>query len=86
MVEAPDYGHETTSEAYSEYVWLTAMNIWATGSTSDFETAWTSLETYIIPSKEDQPTSTAYDPSTPASYAPEENSPSDYPVQIDRNV
>eukprot|EP00486_Rosalina_sp_Unknown_P013963 CAMPEP_0201579722 /NCGR_PEP_ID=MMETSP0190_2-20130828/27491_1 /ASSEMBLY_ACC=CAM_ASM_000263 /TAXON_ID=37353 /ORGANISM="Rosalina sp." /LENGTH=295 /DNA_ID=CAMNT_0048014547 /DNA_START=129 /DNA_END=1013 /DNA_ORIENTATION=+ len=86
MVEAPDYGHETTSEAYSEYVWLTAMNIWATGSTSDFEAAWTSLETYIIPSKEDQPTSTAYDPSTPASYAPEENSPSDYPVQVDRNV
>lgn len=86
MVEAPDYGHETTSEAYSEYVWLTAMNIWATGSTSDFEAAWTSLETYIIPSKEDQPTSSSYDPSTPASYAPEENSPSDYPVQIDRNV
>ena len=85
-VEAPDYGHETTSEAYSEYVWLTAMNIWASGSTTDFVAAWTSLEKYIIPSAEDQPTCSSYDPSTPASYAPEENSPSDYPVQIDRNV
>ncbi len=74
MVEAPDYGHETTSEAYSEYVWLTAMNVWTSGSTSDFEAA------------QDQPTCSSYDPSTPASYAPEENSPADYPVQIDRNV
>jgi len=87
MVEAPDYGHETTSEAYSEYLWLTAVNIWASGGdTSDFEAAWTNLETYIIPSEQHQPTSTAYDPSSPAAYAPEENTPSDYPVTCDRNV
>ena len=86
MVEAPDYGHETTSEAYSEYIWLTAMNIWVTGDTSDFKQAWNSLETYIIPSEEDQPHTDAYNASSPASYAPEENTPSDYPVNIDRNV
>ena len=26
MIEAPDHGHETTSEAYSFYIWLEAMN------------------------------------------------------------
>eukprot|EP01084_Bolivina_argentea_P145522 255051_1 len=86
MVEAPDYGHQTTSEAYSEYVWLTAMNVWANGDATDFKAAWASLEKYIIPSTSDQPTSTSYDPSAPASYAPEEPNPDDYPVQINRQV
>ncbi len=40
MVEAPDYGHETTSEAFSCYVWLTAEYGWATGDFSAFQTAW----------------------------------------------
>ena len=86
MVEAPDYGHETTSEAFSEYVWLTAMNCWASGDSSDFKAAWNALETYIIPTQQDQPTSTAYNPATPASYAPEEPNPDDYPVTINRQV
>ena len=51
MVEAPDYGHETTSEAFSEYVWLTAMYIWASGGdTKPFVDAWRALDQYIIPS------------------------------------
>ena len=86
LVQITSTQTHTHKEAYSEYIWLTAMNIWASGSTADFEAAWTSLETYLIPSEEDQPTSAAYDPSKPAAYAPEENTPSDYPVQVDRNV
>ena len=81
-----DYGHETTSKVYSSYIWLTAMNIWATGSITDFEAAWTSLEKYIIPSGEDQPTCSSYDPSAPSSFAQQGYSLSDYPVLIDRNV
>ena len=32
MVEAPDYGHETTSEAWSYYIWLTATYGEVTGT------------------------------------------------------
>eukprot|EP01084_Bolivina_argentea_P236253 397293_1 len=89
MVEAPDYGHETTSEAYSEYIWLTAMNIWASGGKmDDFNTAWAGLDKYIIPGPEDQPNNdnNAYPPDKPAEYAPEMDSPSDYPVQLTTGV
>jgi hypothetical protein len=86
MVEAPDYGHETTSETFSYYIWLTALNGWATGDFSDFSSAWTALETYIIPSQNMQPTDGNYNPASPAEYAPEEDSPSGYPVPLEKNV
>jgi len=52
-VEAPDYGHETTSEAMSYIVWVTAMHdVLAdkgviSGSTGDLQKGWKTLEALI---------------------------------------
>ncbi|MCM1132262.1 MAG: hypothetical protein NC340_02200, partial [Ruminococcus flavefaciens] len=52
-VEAPDYGHETTSEAMSYMAWITAMHdVLAkegliSGSTGDFEKGWHTMEAII---------------------------------------
>ncbi|AQZ68100.1 cellulose 1,4-beta-cellobiosidase [[Actinomadura] parvosata subsp. kistnae] len=86
MVEAPDHGHETTSEAYSYYLWLEAAYGRVTGDWSKFNTAWASMEKYIIPATADQPTNSFYNASKPATYAPESNSISDYPSQLDSGV
>ena len=45
-VEAPDYGHETTSEAMSYIVWVAAMNDILNGG-SDLSGAWKTMETMI---------------------------------------
>jgi hypothetical protein len=84
LVEAPDHGHETTSEAYSFYVWLEAMYGRMTGDWTRFNAAWTNLETYIIPSSGFQ--TGGYNPSDPADYAPEFNQPSQYPAPLDANI
>ena len=53
VVEAPDYGHETTSEAMSYIVWMAAMHdVLAkkgviSGSTGDLAKAWTTMEAMI---------------------------------------
>lgn len=84
MVEAPDYGHVTTSEAFSYYMWLEAMYGKFTGDFSGFQTAWNTAETYIIPSALDQPSSSMsqYNASKPATYAAEWELPSLYPSQL----
>jgi hypothetical protein len=84
MVEAPDHGHETTSEAFSFYVWLEAMYGRVTGDWSRFNTAWTTLETFIIPSSQFQTTN--YNATDPADYAPEFPEPSGYPAPLDPNI
>src|SRR5690606_9150509 len=84
MVEAPDHGHETTSEAYSFYVWLEAMYGRVTGDWSRFNAAWENLETYIIPSSGF--VTGNYNPTDPADYAPEFDQPSQYPAPLDPNV
>ena len=86
MVEAPDHGHETTSEAYSYYLWLEAVYGKVTGEWEPFNTAWSIMEQYMIPTEADQPTNSFYDPSSPATYAPELDDPSEYPSQLDPNV
>ena len=60
ICEAPDYGHETTSEAMSYIVWVAAMhdNIAKKGgvdgaTTGDLKKAWATLEA-LIPSATDQ--------------------------------
>lgn len=63
ICEAPDYGHETTSEAMSYLVWVAAMNDHITKEnagkidgvtpTSDLAKAWKTLET-MIPSADQQ--------------------------------
>jgi hypothetical protein len=86
MVEAPDQGHETTSEAFSYYLWLEAVYGQVTGDWSKFNTAWATMEKYIIPATADQPTNSFYDPSKPATYAAESNTISNYPSQLDTGV
>ncbi|GAA3254019.1 glycoside hydrolase family 48 protein [Nonomuraea helvata] len=86
MVEAPDHGHETTSEAYSYYLWLEAAYGQATGDWSKFNNAWASMEKYIIPATADQPTNSFYTPNKPATYAPESNQISNYPSPLDTGV
>ncbi|KOV82792.1 glycoside hydrolase family 48 protein [Nocardia sp. NRRL S-836] len=79
MVEAPDHGHQTTSEAYSYYLWLEASYGRVTGDWAPFKSAFASMEKYIIPAKADQPTNDKYDPSKPATYAPEHPRMDQYP-------
>jgi hypothetical protein len=86
IVEAPDYGHETTSETYSYWLWLEADYGRVTGDWTNFTNAWTNLETYAIPSDAQQPGQCTYNPSAPATYGPEEGSPSQYPVTLNSSV
>jgi hypothetical protein len=82
MIEAPDNGHETTSEAYSFYVWLEAEYGRVTGDWTRFNGAWQNLETFIIPTQQ----TLSYDPNKPATYAPEFAQPSQYPSPLDTGV
>lgn len=86
MVEAPDQGHETTSEAYSYWLWIEAMYGKVSGDWSYFRKAWTTMEAQIIPSQADQPSADAYNPSKPATYAAEYPLPNNYPSQLRTEV
>ncbi|MEU6281768.1 glycoside hydrolase family 48 protein [Streptomyces sp. NPDC047028] len=86
IVEAPDQGHETTSEAYSYLMWLQARYGRVTGDWSKFNGAWALMEKYMIPSHADQPTNSFYNSSRPATYAPEADTPNEYPTKLDQSV
>ncbi|RMB84228.1 glycoside hydrolase family 48 protein [Streptomyces shenzhenensis] len=86
IVEAPDQGHETTSEAYSYLLWLQAMYGKVTGDWSRFNGAWGLMETYMIPTHADQPTNSFYNASKPATYAPELDTPNEYPARLDTSI
>jgi hypothetical protein len=77
LVEAPDHGHETTSEAFSYWLSLEAMYGRATQNWTPFNNAWGIMERYIIPAE----TQGGYNPNDPADYAPEANRPDLYPQQ-----
>ncbi|MGD0556819.1 MAG: glycoside hydrolase family 48 protein, partial [Streptosporangiaceae bacterium] len=86
IVEAPDYGHETTSETYSYWLWLAADYGRVTGDWTEFNTAWANMQEYMIPDAAEQPGCSAYNADDPATYGPEEPSPSDYPVALNSSV
>ncbi len=86
IVEAPDHGHETTSEAFSYYLWLEASYGRLTGDWAPFNAAYAALERYAIPPAADQPTNSGYDPARPATYAPEHPSLRQYPARLDPAV
>jgi hypothetical protein len=86
IVEAPDYGHETTSETYSYWLWLEADYGRVTGDWTNFNNAWSNMETYAIPNDANQPGQCTYNASSPAQYGPEEPSPSNYPVALSTAV
>jgi len=83
LVEAPDYGHETTSEAYSYWMWLEAAYGKFTKDWKPLAKAWESTEAYLIPTVEDQPTAGSYTETHPAVFAGEQDQPSGYPVALD---
>jgi len=85
MVEAPDHGHETTSEAFSYYLWLEAEYGQITGDWAPFNTAWATMEKYIIPSRSDYRFG-GYNTSDGSDYAPDGDYPSDYPTTRDTGV
>ncbi|QMV43203.1 glycoside hydrolase family 48 protein [Cohnella cholangitidis] len=85
--EAPDYGHMSTSEAYSYWLYLETLYGHFTGDWSKLEAAWNNMEKYIIPINEgdgveEQPTMNYYNPSSPATYAAEKPYPDQYPSQL----
>ncbi|QRN93446.1 cellulose binding domain-containing protein [Archangium violaceum] len=86
MVEAPDHGHETTSEAYSYWLWLEAEYGHVTGDWAPFNAAWANMEKYIIPAQADQPTNSFYQANKPATYAGEWDLPSQYPSPLRSDV
>ncbi|WP_078901150.1 glycoside hydrolase family 48 protein [Actinacidiphila yeochonensis] len=86
IVEAPDHGHQTTSEAFSFWFWLEATYGRVSGDWTAFNNAWTTAEHYIIPQHVDQPSNSSYNASSPATYAPEWPDPSSYPSPLDSSV
>ena len=82
MVEAPDQGHESTSEAASYYGWLEAMKGELTGDYSSLSDVWDCIENYYIPTHNDQPGQSQYNPSSPATYAAEYEIPDKYPSKL----
>ncbi|MET9634154.1 glycoside hydrolase family 48 protein [Lentzea sp. NPDC006480] len=85
-VEAPDHGHQTTSEAFSYYLWLEASYGKISGDWAPFKSAWASMEKFIIPAKADQPTNDKYNAAKPATYAPEHDRMTGYPSELDSSV
>ncbi|MFI6484805.1 glycoside hydrolase family 48 protein [Nonomuraea sp. NPDC050663] len=87
LVEAPDHGHQTTSEAFSYWLWMEAQYGRLTKNWAPFNNAWNIMEQYIIPSTANQPGGqSTYNPADPADYAPERNLPSQYPVPLSTTV
>jgi hypothetical protein len=86
MVEAPDHGHETTSETFSYWMWLEATYGRVTGDWAPFNATWAAAEKFIIPTTADQPTNASYNPAAPATYAPEHPEVSGYPSALDKTV
>ncbi|HUZ27170.1 MAG TPA: glycoside hydrolase family 48 protein, partial [Streptosporangiaceae bacterium] len=86
IVEAPDYGHQTTSETYSYYLWLVADYGRVTGNWTPFNNAWANMQTYMIPSASQQPGQSTYNAASPAQYGPDEPLPSNYPVALNSSV
>ena len=86
IVEAPDYGHETTSETYSYYLWLAADYGRVTGNWTPFNNAWANMQNQMIPSASQQPGQSTYNASSPATYGPEEAFPNNYPVALNSSV
>lgn len=80
IVEAPDFGHETTSEAMSYIVWMAAMrDKLAADGQSDLTKAWKTMEV-MIPE-----TQTGFMKKTEpsASYSDEWQKPEDYPKDME---
>lgn len=86
IIEAPDHGHESTSELYSYWIWLEAMHGRISGDWQPLNDAWVTMEQQIIPTSADQPSTSFYDAAKPATYASEFPLPSGYPAALQTSV
>jgi hypothetical protein len=86
LCEAPDFGHETTSEAYSYWIWLEAAYGRITNDWSYLSAAWANAEANIIPGSADQPSAASYSPSKPASFVAELPKLTQYPPALQTEV
>lgn len=84
IVEAPDYGHVTTSEGFSYWAWLEAMYARYTGDFSMLRYVYDRIEKYAVPSY--QPSAGFVNPSSPATYARENLQPENYPSPLEGGV
>ncbi|MFW7379663.1 MAG: glycoside hydrolase family 48 protein [Oligoflexus sp.] len=84
IIEAPDYGHLTTSEGLSYWVWLEAMFAHYTGDFSLLRYSLERIEAHAIPDY--QPSVDSYNPQSPAQYARENPVPELYPSPLEANV
>jgi hypothetical protein len=93
-IEAPDYGHETTSEALSYLVWVAAMrdnivNAGVVDGTSDLTAddtskAWKTMESTLVPDAQGRFMSMGDQLS--ATYSDEWEQVEDYPTDMDNSV
>lgn len=86
IVDAPDYGHLTTSETFSYWIALEAMYGRITGDWSWLRKAWAKMEEVLIPSAAAQPTNRFYNPRKPATAVGEAAQPEKYPVALEPAV
>lgn len=84
VVEAQDHGHVSTSEAASLYVYMEALNGYLTGDWEPLRRAWDVVEKHYIHSGDFNYSD--YNPASPAMYAPEMDTPDQYPVQLTHSV
>lgn len=82
MVEAPDHGHQTTSEALSYYLWLEVEYGRLTKDWRPLEKAWNVIDTMMIPNEQQQPSNSGYNAGSPATYASEYDNLRDYPSKL----
>ncbi|HEX8911271.1 MAG TPA: glycoside hydrolase family 48 protein, partial [Humisphaera sp.] len=82
IIEAPDHGHLTTSEAISYWMWLEAKYGHLTGDWSHLDKAWAATEQHVIPTRQDQPGNVGYPADRPARYAAEWDTPDRYPSKL----
>lgn len=81
IAEAPDYGHESVSETISYWVGLETWQGLLHNDWAGYAACWNSITTNFIPTDINQPIGpTGYSPSSPATYQPEQDLPSQYPV------
>lgn len=83
VIEAPDHGHETTSEAASFWIYFESLYGHITGDWQPLRSAWLTMEKFYIGSL---PTYSDYNPTSPARYAPEGDSYEQYPVELSYSV
>ncbi|HYH01845.1 MAG TPA: glycoside hydrolase family 48 protein, partial [Bacillota bacterium] len=87
LCEAPDIGHESASETISYWVWMEALYGKFKNDWEPFKKSWEITEKYFIPSSEYQLESSLskIKVNHPADYAPELDTPQEYPSPLDFN-